>query len=147
MVVTGPIKYSVLQINAKGRVILPGETDAAVTERYFFALPYFWQLDAINPDREAAIRTFIDYRGAAPVECAEGYRVAYHGLNEGGSTYAVLECVGRACARKVQEILWQLCLLKLPIKTALPRTLPGQELHLIDNTEDWLPSISILQMQ
>jgi hypothetical protein len=105
MVVTGPIKYSVLQINAKGRVILPGETDAAVTERYFFALPYFWQLDAINPDREAAIRTFIDYRGAAPVECAEGYRVAYHGLNEGGSTYAVLECVGRACARKVQEIL------------------------------------------
>lgn len=93
MTVKGKLKYSVHCINASGRVILSGTQDrVAVSERYFYGLPNLKQLHTFNPDTETAMRAFLDYRGAAPAECTNGFNIVHWGLNEGGSTYASLEC-------------------------------------------------------
>lgn len=93
MTVKGKLKYHIQCINASGRVILSGTQDRiVVSERYLYFLPSLKQLHTFSPDTETAIRAFLDYRGAAPAECLNGFDIVHWGLNEGGSTYASLVC-------------------------------------------------------
>lgn len=88
----GKIKYFVLKINSENHVIRKGDTDAVVRERFFYGLPPLRKLSSFGADGKSAIKGFIDYRGAAPVECDKGYKVYDYGSDEGGGGWAVLEC-------------------------------------------------------